>query len=96
LADDRQILEPEVPLRVGAQHGPHQLPFLEVAKMVVAQPRVHRPDVARGVVLLLQRAGWLQSGEPAELVFADDTDPVGSLLVQALGAPEFLAAIVGC
>ena len=61
--------------------------------MVRAQRPVPSEQVARRLVLLLQRLGRLHARELAELVFAQDPNLPGLLGVELFGLPEFLAAI---
>ena len=60
--------------------------------MVVAQRAVARQQVARRVVLALQRLGRRHAGQPAELVFAQNLDLRAVLRVQLLGLLQLHAA----
>ena len=74
LADDGQVGEREVGLRVGAQRRADQVPLLEVVQVVLAQKRIHRKDGLYRVPLLAQRRRRRHAGKPTELVLREDPD----------------------
>jgi len=59
------------------------------------QGPVPREEIARRLILLLQRVGRLHAGEPAEVVLGQNPDPFrfARLGVELLGFPELLAPV---
>ena len=95
LAHQRKAAEVVKGIGVVLEGRPDEAPFLQVAKVVLAQRGVHRQDVALAVMFLAQVGDRRQTDTAAELVLAEQANLSGLFGVELGGAPELLAVRAG-
>src|SRR5436190_18571010 len=75
-------------------HRSEQADLHEIAQLVLARVRISRHQVAHRIVLLLQAVDAGDSGQPAEVLFADDANLMRLMRIQLFSAPELVALLM--